>query len=92
MAEIIWLRRFDESDPEFVPTVRKALDRAWDELTEFGHPATDLHRQIETRELMTKRILSMTAEGMRDPLRLAGEAIAVVLASTFPLISATTKH
>lgn len=55
-------------DPETIQTLRLALDQAWDSL-----PADE--RPFTSKSLLAQRILTLAAQGERDPARLRACAI-----------------
>ncbi len=63
-------------DPQTTRILTAAFDTAWQMLKTSGDVLAADFRAASTRELLAKRIIEMGRQGERNPLRLAGDALA----------------
>jgi hypothetical protein len=80
VSKILPFAKVDAFDPELIRVMSKGFELAWTALCDRNALASNA---IATREIVARRIVHVAKQGVKDPFRLSGEAITVILASEF---------
>jgi hypothetical protein len=62
-------------DPESIQVLASALDDAWSRIEKSGSPFARPAYSRAMREVIAKRIIEVAQQGVRDPRRLADDAV-----------------
>lgn len=68
-------------DPEFIETLVSAYEDAWRQVEESGSAFASPRYRRAAQEIVAKRIIEMAQRGEREPVKLAGDAVAYLARS-----------
>jgi hypothetical protein len=68
-------------DPELIETLVSAYEDAWRQVEESGSAFASPRYRRAAQEIVAKRIIEMAQRGEREPVKLAGDAVAYLARS-----------
>lgn len=68
-------------DPEFIETLVSAYEDAWRQVEQSGSAFASPRYRRAAQEIVAKRIIEMAQRGEREPVKLAGDAVAYLVRS-----------
>jgi len=82
MAEVVQFVRLDNTfDPEAVEMLSAALEIAWDRIEKSNRAFAGPAYARAMREVVARHIVEIAKQGVRDPQRLAEDAVSFVAAN-----------